>query len=204
MFTGIITDIGRVLETQQEPRLTERRIIIETSYDTETIEIGSSIACSGVCLTVVQIGANWVSFDVSAETISKSTIAFWEIGSRVNLERSLSVGDELGGHLVSGHIDGMGELLSVTKIGSSVKLLFGSPRNLMKFIAVKGSISIDGVSLTVNEVVASTFCVNIIPHTLNVTTLGSMKPNTSVNLEVDLLARYVARQHEEEQYERNV
>ena len=204
MFTGIITDIGTVLETQKESGVAERRIVIETSFDTQTIEIGSSIACSGVCLTVVEIGSNWVSFDVSTETISKSTIAFWNIGTSINLERSLSLGDELGGHLVSGHIDGIAELISATKVGSSVRLLFSSPRLLMKFIAVKGSISIDGVSLTVNEVVASTFCVNIIPHTLNVTTLGSIKPNTSVNLEVDLLARYVARQHEEEQYERYV
>lgn len=197
MFTGIITDLGRVREIRQSAAGDDRRILIETAYDTDTIALGASIACAGPCLTVVETGADWFAVDVSGETMARTTIGGWQTGSRINLERALRIGDELGGHLVTGHIDGVGQLEARRDEGESVRMEFAAPAGLMKFIAGKGSISIDGVSLTVNEVGPSSFGVNIIPHTLTATTLGELTPGAAVNLEIDLLARYVARLTEE-------
>ena len=197
MFTGIITDLGRVREIRQTADGDDRRILIETAYETAGIALGASIACAGPCLTVVETGPDWFAVDVSGETMARTAIGAWQAGSRVNLERALRIGDELGGHLVTGHIDGVGQLEARCGDGESVRMGFAAPRELMKFIAGKGSISIDGVSLTVNEVGPSSFGVNIIPHTLKATTLGELTPGTAVNLEIDLLARYVARLTEE-------
>ena len=197
MFTGIITDLGRVREIRQTTDGDDRRILIETAYDTAGIALGASIACAGPCLTVVETGPNWFAVDVSGETMARTTIGGWQAGSRINLERALCIGDELGGHLVTGHIDGVGQLQARRDDGESVRMEFAAPAGLMKFIAGKGSISIDGVSLTVNEVGPDSFGVNIIPHTLSLTTLGEMAPGAAVNLEIDLLARYVARLTEE-------
>ncbi len=197
MFTGIVTDLGQVREIRQTADAEDRRILIETNYDTAAITLGASIACAGPCLTVVETGPDWFAVDVSGETLDRTTVGRWQVGSRINLERALRIGDELGGHLVTGHIDGVGELEARRDDGESVRMEVGTPGELMKFIAEKGSISIDGVSLTVNEVGASSFGVNIIPHTLNATTLGEMVQGTAVNLEIDLLARYVARLKEE-------
>ena len=197
MFTGIITDLGRVREIRQTADGDDRRILIETAYETAGIALGASIACAGPCLTVVETGPDWFAVDVSGETMARTTIGAWQAGSRVNLERALRIGDELGGHLVTGHIDGVGQLEARCGDGESVRMGFAAPRELMKFIAGKGSISIDGVSLTVNEVGPSSFGVYIIPHTLKATTLGELTPGTAVNLEIDLLARYVARLTEE-------
>ena len=197
MFTGIITDLGRVREIHRVADAADQRILIDTAYDTGSIALGASIACAGPCLTVVETGPNWFAVEVSGETLERTTIGRWQTGERINLERALCVGDELGGHLVSGHIDGVGELLSRREEGKSVRMEIGAPGELMKFIAEKGSISIDGVSLTVNEVSAGSFGVNIIPHTLTATTLGELTPGGAVNLEIDLLARYVARLKED-------
>jgi len=190
MFTGIVTDLGRV-----------RRVLpggdtgyeIETSYDTTTVAIGASIACSGVCLTAIELGQGWFRVQVSAETRARSTLGHWRVGTPVNLERSLRLRDELGGHLVAGHVDGVGHLVSTREEGDSIRLVFGAPAALAPGIATKGSIAVDGVSLTVNEVTGTRFGVNIIPHTRAVTTLGSLKVGDPVNLELDLIARYVAR-----------
>ncbi len=195
MFTGIITELGRVrgVEARGDTRLT-----IETGADTATIGIGASIACSGVCLTVVDKGPGWFAADVSAETLSKTTLGDWAAGTAVNLEFALRLGDELGGHLVSGHIDGVAEACERAEEGDSLRLAFIAPEALMPFIAVKGSVTLDGVSLTVNRVEdapgGGRFEVNIIPHTAAATTLGACRPGTRVNLEIDLLARYVERQ----------
>ncbi len=194
MFTGIITDLGRVraLEPRGDTRLT-----IETGYDTETIVPGASIACSGACLTVVDKGLGWFAADVSAETLSKTTLGDWTPGTAVNLERALRLGEELGGHLVSGHVDGVAEIVERTEEGDSLRLAVAAPDALMPFIAVKGSVTLDGASLTVNRVLdasgGSSFEINIIPHTAAATTLGAGRPGTRVNLEIDLLARYVQR-----------
>ena len=195
MFTGIITDLGRLraVETGGDARL-----VVETGYDTETIVIGASIACSGACLTVVDRGPDWFAADVSAETLSKTTLGDWEPGTAVNLERALRLGEELGGHLVQGHVDGVAEVLERAEEGGSLRLAFTAPAALMPFIAAKGSVTLDGVSLTVNRVQDTPgdrgrFEVNVIPHTAAVTTLGAGHPGTRVNLEIDLLARYVQR-----------
>ena len=197
MFTGIVTDMGEILEIKQAGDLEVR---IGTSYDVGGIDIGASIACDGVCLTVVDLGAdpkNWFLVQASAETLSKTNLDEWAVGRSVNLERALKVGDEIGGHIVSGHVDGVGKLLSVTPEGASHRMVFSAPANLGRFIASKGSVTIDGISLTVNEVAdkdgATQFGVNIIPHTWAETTLGQTAIGDSVNLEIDLLARYVAR-----------
>lgn len=190
MFTGIITDIGTVVARETRG---DTHFRIRTSYDTASIDIGASIACSGVCLTVVQKGADWFAVDVSAETLSRSMLGGWKDGSAINLERSLKVGDELGGHIVSGHVDGVGDVVSVKPEGDSLRIDFRAPANLAGFIAEKGSVTIDGVSLTVNGVDAAVFGVNLIPHTQQVTTLGKLKAGDKVNLEIDVLARYVAR-----------
>jgi riboflavin synthase len=190
MFTGIITDIGTV--TARETR-GDTRFQIRTAYDTGSIAIGASIACSGVCLTVVQKGADWFSVDVSAETLSRTTLGDWQPGAPVNLERSLKVGDELGGHIVSGHVDAVADVVDTRPDGDSLRVQFRAPDDLAGFIAEKGSVTIDGASLTVNSVQGAVFGVNLIPHTQAVTTLGRLKAGGKVNLEIDTLARYVAR-----------
>ncbi|MDP6473708.1 MAG: riboflavin synthase [Alphaproteobacteria bacterium] len=196
MFTGIISDIGRLRDISDAGDGRGRRLVIETGYDTATLAIGASVACGGPCLTVVETGPGWFAVDVSAETLARTTVGDWRVGGRINLERSLCLGDELGGHLVSGHVDGVGELLKRQKDGESERMTFAAPGELMRFIAVKGSIAVDGISLTVNEVGAGDFGVNIIPHTLAATTLGEIAPGATVNLEIDLVARYVARLNE--------
>ncbi len=192
MFTGIITDIGRIdrLEAQGDLRA---RII--TGYDTATIEIGASIACDGVCLTAVALGPDWFDVDISAETVSKTNIGAggWQIGKRVNLERALRVGDELGGHIVSGHVDGVAEVTAMRDEGGSTRVSFAVPEALARFIAPKGSVALNGTSLTVNEVDGVNFGVNLIPHTQEVTTWGEVAVGDRINLEIDTLARYVAR-----------
>ncbi len=194
MFTGIITDIGQVRRVEKRG---DWRFALGCTYDPAGIELGASICCSGACLTVVERGSDadgaYFTVDVSAETISKTTLGDWTDGTRINLERSLKIGDELGGHIVSGHVDGVGAVLSATPEGDSTRWLFQAPRALAPYIAPKGSIAVNGVSLTVNEVEDDRFGVNIIPHTAEMTTFGDMKPGDAVNLEVDPLARYVAR-----------
>jgi riboflavin synthase len=196
MFTGIINDLGEVIEVNEKAE-DLRRITIGCHYDPDSIDIGASIACSGICLTVVERGrtGNRTSFavDAAAETLRMTTAKGWRRGTKVNLERSLRLGDELGGHMVSGHVDGIAEVVARDDFLDSVSLSFRIPAALARFIAVKGSVAIDGVSLTVNEVKADTFSVLIIPHTMQVTTLGSLQPGARVNLEVDLMARYAAR-----------
>lgn len=190
MFTGIVTDIGEIRSLEHAGDLRAR---IGTGYDTNGIDIGASIACSGVCLTVVQLGPDWFDVEISAETLDKTNIGAWSEGQKVNLERALKVGDELGGHIVSGHIDGQAEIVEMHNEGDSVRYTFEAPRALSRFIAPKGSVALDGTSLTVNEVDDTRFGVNIIPHTQEVTTWGASKVGDNVNLEIDTLARYVAR-----------
>ncbi|MBN8905950.1 MAG: riboflavin synthase [Rhodospirillales bacterium] len=172
----------------------DMRLVIQTPWpDTAQIPLGASIACSGCCLTAVELGPDWFAVDASAETLSKTRVRAWKVGSRVNLERSLRMGDELGGHLVSGHVDGVGEALSATPENGSTRWRFRVPHALARFIAPKGSVAVDGVSLTVNEVEGDIFGVNVIPHTAEVTGFGTMAPGDAVNVEIDMLARYVAR-----------
>ena len=195
MFTGIITDIGEVLALDQRGDLRAR---IATAYDIGGIELGASIACDGVCLTVVSTGAEprpWFEVDISAETVTKTNIGRngWGPGKRINLERALRVGDELGGHIVSGHVDGIARVVSLTPEGDSTRYTFEAPAALSRFIAPKGSVALNGTSLTVNEVAGDSFGVNIIPHTKEVTTWGEIAEGDVVNLEIDTLARYVAR-----------
>ncbi len=196
MFTGIVTDIGRVLEIRQEGDLRAR---IGTGYDVAGIDIGASIACDGVCLTVVALGRvpqGWFEVQISAETVSKTNLAGWGPGKRINLERALKVGDELGGHIVSGHVDGLAEVVAVVPEGGSVRVTFRAPEALAKFIAPKGSVALNGTSLTVNEVAGCDFGVNFIPHTQGATTWGEVAVDDRVNLEIDTMARYVARLRE--------
>ena len=190
MFTGIITDLGRVRAVERRGDL---RLAIATGYDTATIEIGDSIACSGPCLTVVDRGADWFAVDVSAETRARTTLGAWEEGTPVNLERSLRVGDELGGHIVTGHVDGTARILERRPEGDSLRFTFEVAPALAPFVAEKGAIALDGVSLTVNAVAGTRFGVNIIPHTRRMTTFASLGPGDRVNVEIDVLARYVAR-----------
>ncbi|KAA0681487.1 riboflavin synthase [Roseomonas genomospecies 6] len=190
MFTGIITDVGRVRAVERQG---DTRFTVETAFDMETVPIGASIANNGVCLTVVEKGPGWFAVQASAETLSKTTLGGWQEGTRVNLERALKVGDELGGHIVSGHVDGVASVLDVRPDGESKRFTFEAPANLAKYVASKGSVALDGVSLTVNEVDGARFGVNIIPHTQDATTFGALKAGDRVNLEIDMLARYVAR-----------
>ncbi|QJE72671.1 riboflavin synthase [Aerophototrophica crusticola] len=190
MFTGIITDVGRVLGIE---RRGDTRLTIGTAFDMEAVALGASIANNGVCLTVVEKGPGWFTVDASAETLSKTTLGRWQVGTPVNLERSLRLGDELGGHLVYGHVDGVIEVLDVRPEGDSHRWTFRVPESLARYVAPKGSVALDGVSLTVNEVDGATFGVNIIPHTSQHTTFGNLKPGDLMNFEVDMLARYVAR-----------
>ena len=190
MFTGIITDIGTVRAIGQAG---DTRFEITTGYDLGTVDMGASIACNGCCLTVIEKGPDWFAIQASAETLSKTTLGDWATGTRINLERALKLGDELGGHIVSGHVDGLGEIVAITPEGDSLRFRFRVPNELARFIAPKGSVAIDGTSLTVNEVEGNVFGVNIIPHTQAVTTWGTMKLGQRVNIEIDMLARYVAR-----------
>lgn len=190
MFTGIITDVGTIVALEQQGDLRAR---IRTGYDTGTIDMGASIASDGVCLTVVDLGEDWYDVQISAETVSKTNLESWSIGKRVNLERALRVGDELGGHIVSGHVDGVAEVVSVVDEGDSTRVILRAPADLARFIAPKGSVSLNGTSLTVNEVDGSEFGINFIPHTKQVTTWGDTVVGDLVNLEIDTLARYVAR-----------
>jgi riboflavin synthase len=194
MFTGIVTALGTVRSIAPLGSGEDMRLAITAPWpDTASIAIGASIGCSGCCLTAIELGPDWFAADASAETLSKTTLGRWRAGTQVNLERSLRLGDELGGHLVSGHVDGVAEALSADPEHGSTRWIFRVPPALSRFIAVKGSIAVDGVSLTVNEVTADTFGVNIIPHTATVTGFGSLRPGGAVNIEIDMLARYVAR-----------
>lgn len=196
MFTGIVTDMGEILALEQRGDLRAR---IGTGYDTTRIDIGASIACEGVCLTVIDLGTtpqNWFDVEISAETVSKTNLGGWTVGRRINLERALKVGDELGGHIVSGHVDGLAEVVATRPEGDSLRVTFRAPHDLAKFIAPKGSICLNGTSLTVNEVDGRDFGINFIPHTQKVTTWGSVAVGDAVNLEVDTMARYVARLRE--------
>ncbi len=190
MFTGIITDIGEIRALTQEGDLRAR---IGTGYDMASVDLGASIASDGVCLTVVAKGPDWYEVQVSAETVSKTNLGGWTLGKRVNLERALKVGDELGGHIVSGHVDGVAEVVGLTDEGGSTRLVFRAPDHLAGFIAPKGSVALDGTSLTVNEVSGAEFGINLIPHTKQVTTWGDITLGDRINLEIDTLARYVAR-----------
>ena len=190
MFTGIVTDIGRVSQLEKRGDLRAR---IDTAWDTATIDIGASIACDGVCLTAVALGPGWFEVDASAETLGKTTLGTWHEGTLVNLERALRVGDELGGHIVSGHVDGTARIERIAPEGDSLRLTFRAPTDLARFIAPKGSVALNGTSLTVNEVEGETFGINLIPHTREVTTWGDAREGDAVNLEIDTLARYVAR-----------
>lgn len=190
MFTGIITDVGEIVALEQRGDLKAR---IKTAYDTKGIELGASIASDGVCLTVIALGDDWYDVEISAETVSKTNLGDWSEGRPVNLERALKVGDELGGHIVSGHVDGVAEIVAMKDEGDSTRFTFKAPESLAKFIAPKGSVALNGTSLTVNEVDGCDFGVNIIPHTKEVTTWGHAKIGDMINLEIDTLARYVAR-----------
>ena len=190
MFTGIVTDIGRVRSIEQRG---DTRLIIETVYDTATIDMGASISHSGACLTVVDKGPGWFAVEASAETLACTTLGDWREGTPINLERAMKVGDELGGHIVSGHVDGVGQIVARQAEGDSVRFTFEVPMNIARYIAEKGSVALNGVSLTVNEVEGNRFGVNLIQHTLNNTTFGASDLGTRVNVEIDMLARYVAR-----------
>ena len=193
MFTGIVTDMGEILSMEQDGDLTIR---IGTSYAVDSIDIGASIACNGVCLTVVNLGTtprNWFEVQVSAESVSKTNIGDWTVGSALNLERALKVGDEIGGHIVSGHVDGVALVTGIRDEGDSTRVTFEAPADLARFIAPKGSVALNGTSLTVNEVDGTNFGVNFIPHTKEVTTWGQVAEGDRINLEIDTLARYVAR-----------
>ena len=194
MFTGIVTDVGTVRSAEQRGDL---RLQIATGYDLDTVDLGASIACSGVCLTVVDKGDDWFAVDVSGETQSRAALGPWSEGARINLERSLRMGDELGGHIVTGHVDAVGEVVEARPEGDSVRILIRVPRELGAMIAAKGSVALDGVSLTVNEVDDSgdgtRFSVNLIPHTMQHTTFADIAPGRQLNVEVDVLARYIQR-----------
>ncbi|MGN6269451.1 MAG: riboflavin synthase [Sphingomonas sp.] len=194
MFTGIITDIGTIECVEQRGDL---RVVVATGYDTGTIDLGASIACSGVCLTVVDKGPGWFAVDVSGESVSRTAQGQWGAGKRLNLERAMRLGEEMGGHIVTGHVDGIAEVVAIAPEGDSKRVALRLPRELAPFVAAKGSITLDGVSLTVNNVAdeadGTRFTVNIIPHTQAVTTLGSLEAGQPINVEIDVLARYLKR-----------
>ena len=190
MFTGIVTDLGEVLEISGTG---DRLFRLRTGFAMDTVPIGASIAHNGVCLTVIEKGPDWFSVQASAETLAVTTMGGWRAGARVNLERALKVGDELGGHIVSGHVDGIARVVGIRPENDSLRYTFETPVHLARFVAPKGSVALDGVSLTVNEVDGRRFGVNIIPHTQAVTTFGSYVEGSEVNMEIDMLARYVAR-----------
>ncbi|PCG13223.1 MAG: riboflavin synthase [Sphingomonas sp.] len=198
MFTGIVTDIGTIRDVE---RRGDTRVVIDTAYDTATVDMGASIACSGVCLTVVDKGPGWFAVDVSGETIARTAQGQWTQGRRLNLERAMKLGDELGGHIVTGHVDGVAEVTGVVADGDSKRIGFRVTADLAPFLAPKGSVTVDGVSLTVNEVRdedagdggSTHFAINLIPHTQAVTTLGALDAGVAVNIEIDVLARYLQR-----------
>jgi riboflavin synthase len=195
MFTGIITDIGTIASVEARG---DTRLVVDTAFDMASVDLGASIACSGVCLTVVDKGPGWFAVDVSGESIARTAADQWTEGRRLNLERAMKLGDELGGHIVTGHVDGVGSVVGVCAEGDSKKIGFSVPAALAPFLAPKGSVTIDGVSLTVNEVTdqpdgTTHFAINLIPHTQAVTTLGSLAPDSQVNIEIDVLARYLQR-----------
>jgi len=195
MFTGIITDVGTIESVEARG---DTRAVIRTAYDTATVDLGASIACSGVCLTVVDKGPNWFAVDVSGETISRTARNQWSAGRKLNLERAMKLGDELGGHIVTGHVDDIASVIGICPEGDSKRIGFSVPAELAPFIAPKGSITIDGVSLTVNQVEdqadgTTHFSINLIPHTQAVTTLGELAQGQAVNIEIDVLARYLQR-----------
>ncbi len=195
MFTGIVTDIGEVVSRETRG---DTRFVIACDYDPDSIDLGASIACAGACLTVIERGRDddgraWFAVDASGETLDKTNLGDWSVGTRMNLERALKIGDELGGHIVTGHVDGVGEVVSTAPEGDSMRFVFRAPEALKPFIAEKGSITLNGTSLTVNEVEDAEFGVNLIPHTLEVTSWGAAKPGDRINMEIDILARYVAR-----------
>ncbi len=194
MFTGIITDIGKVRSVRAEGAGHDRRFEIATKFDTNGVAIGASIACSGPCLTVVETGAGWFAVEASAETLARTTLGEWGAGTPVNLERSLAAGDEIGGHLVSGHVDAVVRVLASREEGGSIRFEIELPPAQAPFVAAKGSVSLEGVSLTVNDVQKERFGINIIRHTAEQTTLGAMAAGRRLNMEVDMLARYVERQ----------
>jgi riboflavin synthase len=193
MFTGIVTDIGEITAIKSGGQTGDRRFVVRTRHDMKPVAMGASIACSGCCLTVIEKGTDWFAVEASGETLDKTHLGDWKEGSRINLEMSLKLGDELGGHLVYGHVDGVGKVAAMTPEGGSVRFAFEVPADLAPFIASKGSVAVDGISLTVNEVRGNRFGVNVISHTQAVTTLGQAKVGQRVNLEVDMLARYVQR-----------
>ncbi|MGE4612602.1 MAG: riboflavin synthase [Paracoccaceae bacterium] len=193
MFTGIVTDIGTIQSTEHRGDLRAR---ISCSYDMNGVDLGASIACDGVCLTVIAKGDNWYDVDISAETVSKTILDTWATGERVNLERALKLGDELGGHIVSGHVDGLATIIKMQDDGDSTRVTLTAPDNLAKFIAQKGSVTLNGASLTVNDVNGADFDINFIPHTKTHTTWGEAQVGDRVNLEIDTMARYVARLQE--------
>jgi len=194
VFTGIITDVGRVASVSGSG---DTRFEIETVYEPDSIDMGASIACSGVCLTVIEKGTrngtHWFAVEASKETLDVTTAGDWQTGHSLNLERALKLGDELGGHIVSGHVDALAEIVNIRPEGDSQRFTFRAPKDIMRFVAPKGSITLDGTSLTVNEVEGDTFGVNLISHTQSVTSWGAAQPGDRVNLEIDVLARYVAR-----------
>ncbi len=195
MFTGIITDVGKISASDQRGDL---RLVIACGYDMDSVAIGASIACSGVCLTVVDKGDGWFAVDASAETLSRTAAGMWAEGARLNLERALKVGDELGGHIVTGHVDGVGHIVASETVGDSWKVTVEAPASLSAYIAAKGSITVDGVSLTVNDIAdqangTAHFLLNIIPHTAHMTTLDTLAVGRQVNLEIDVRARYLKR-----------
>ena len=192
MFTGIITDVGEIIQLEKKGDLRAR---IQTNYDAKGIAFGASIACDGICLTAVDFGDNWFDVEISAETVSKTIIGtgLWEISHKVNFQRSLKIGDELGGHIVSGHVDGIAKVLSIKDEGDSTRFVFEVSRELARFIAPKGSVALNGSSLTVNEVQDNTFGINLVPHTKKVTSWDATQVGDPINLEIDTLARYVAR-----------
>ncbi|HEY0411841.1 MAG TPA: riboflavin synthase [Allosphingosinicella sp.] len=190
MFTGIITDVGRIAAAEQRGDL---RLKVSCGYDMAKVDLGASIACSGVCLTVVDKSEDWFALDLSAETLSRTAPGLWNEGGRLNLERSLRLGDELGGHIVTGHVDGIGMVAAVEPVGDSLSVRIEVPEALSRYIAAKGSIAVDGVSLTVNAVEGDGFELNLIPHTAAETTLGGIAAGRRVNIEIDILARYIGR-----------
>ncbi|HWA89641.1 MAG TPA: riboflavin synthase [Rhizomicrobium sp.] len=193
MFTGIVTDVGKVRHVEKRG---DTHLVFSTHYDVAGIDMGASVACAGCCMTVVDKGSGkdrWFAVTASAETLSKTTLGTWKIGDAVNLERPMRVGDEFGGHIVTGHVDAVAEIVGLKAEGESVRMEFEVPLSLARFVAPKGSVALDGVSLTVNDVDGTRFGVNVIPHTQKVTTFGRAKPGAKVNFEIDLLARYVAR-----------
>lgn len=191
MFTGIITDVGEVKSV--ENRVGDKRFTIKTIFPLNEIDIGASISCSGACLTVIEKEDDWFAVDVSAETLSRTNLGEWREGKKINLERSLKMGDEMGGHMVSGHVDGLAEVKTIEKLDDCYKFTFIAAHKVIEFIAEKGSVTLDGVSLTVNEVTDHSFNVNIIPHTFSKTTFQHLKAGDEVNLEIDTIARYTAR-----------